>query len=776
MKQFIKAHRSQLKWISILLLILFLIWYAFCLPKQLFNDSTATVVLDRNGKLLGAKIAEDGQWRFAESDSVPYKFKTCIIQFEDRNFYKHPGVSIQGIGRSVVQNFKNRKIVSGGSTLTMQVVRIMKKNPRRTFLEKIIEMIIATRLEWRYSKKEILCFYTGHAPFGNNVVGLEAASWRYFGRSASSLSWAESATLAVLPNTPGLIYPGKNHERLLAKRNRLLRRLLSIGVLDETAFQLALSEQLPDKPLPLPQLAPHLLVRLIKEGKKGQTITTSIDYVLQEKVAAILKQHSLQLRDNKIFNGAVVVTSIKTGQVLAYVGNTFSEGVENSSNVDCLVAPRSSGSILKPLLYEAAMEDGIINPKTLLLDVPSHFGNFSPKNFSREYDGALPANQALSRSLNIPFVRLLNEYGLEKFHHHLKCCGISTLNQSARHYGLSLILGGAEVKLWDLNKIYTNMAQQLSMNECKSISLLIKRNNSISTIKPMSKACVYATFEAMTEVNRPDEDGNWQVFAGAQKVAWKTGTSFGFRDAWAIGITPDYVVAVWVGNADGEGRPGLTGIRAAAPLMFNVFQQLPKSVSWFSKPLQDMTEIKICRESGYRAGELCEHADNVTVPTTCLNTTVCPYHQLVHLNKHSLKRVDADCENPFEILHTTWYVLPPAIEKYYKYNHPDYKVLPDYKPECLAKISDKSMAILSPRPRAKIYVPIEIDGTVGQTIFEAVHRNSGVKIYWHLDEVYLGETREIHQMALNPVIGEHVLLLTDENGFSQQVKFEVVGK
>lgn len=776
MKKFLKAHQSQLKWMSILLLILFLIWYAFCLPKQLFSDSTATVVLDRNGKLLGAKIAEDGQWRFAETDSVPFKFKTCIVQFEDRHFYSHLGVSVQGIGRSVVQNIKHKKIVSGGSTLTMQLVRIMKKNPKRTFAEKILEMVMATRLELRYNKSEILKSYAAHAPFGNNVVGLEAASWRYFGRGASSLSWAESATLAVLPNAPGLIYPGKNHNRLLAKRNRLLERLHTIGVLDETAYELALNEQLPDKPLPLPQIAPHLLVRLIKEGKKGQTITTGIDILVQEKVVDVLKQNSLQLQDNKIFNGAILVTAVKTGKVLAYVGNTFNHGAEYSSNVDCIMAPRSSGSILKPLLYEAALEDGLINPKTLLLDVPSHYGNFSPKNFSQEYDGALPANEALSRSLNIPFVRLLNEYGLEKFHHHLKRKGISTLHQSARHYGLSLILGGAEVKLWDLNKIYTGMAQQLSANENKGVSLFNKKIDKLKPVEPMDKACIYATFEAMTEVNRPDEDGNWQVFAGAQKIAWKTGTSFGFRDAWAIGVTPDYVVSVWVGNADGEGRPGLTGIKAAAPIMFKVFQQLPRSGQWFNKPLQVMSEVKICRESGYRAGDLCEHAELKTIPSTCLNTTVCPYHQLVHLNKHSLKRVDADCENPFEILHTTWYVLPPAIEKYYKFNHPDYKVLPEYKAACLAKMRDASMTILSPRSHAKIYIPIEIDGSLGRTVFEAVHRNPSVKIYWHLDEAYLGETKEIHQMALNPSVGEHVLLLMDENGIAQQVKFEVVGK
>ncbi len=775
MKKSLKKYKSKVKWFSLLCLLIFITWYIQSLPEKLFNDPTATVILDKQGTLLGAKIADDGQWRFAAGDSISRKFEQCILQFEDRNFYDHPGVSVKGIGRSVVQNIKRGKIVSGGSTITMQLVRIMKKNPKRTFSEKILEMVLATRMEIRYSKKEILGYYSANAPFGNNVVGLEAASWRYFGRGVHHLSWAESATLAVLPNAPGLIYPGKNHERLLAKRDRLLKRLHDVNIIDETTYQLALSEALPEKPLALPQSAKHLLNRLIKEGYKGQTICSSIDAVLQEKAVNILQQHSLQLQENKIFNGAVIITSVKTGKVLAYVGNTSSEDADQGCSVDCIVAARSSGSILKPFLYAKAMEDGVINPKTLLLDVPTHFGSFSPKNFSMQYDGALPANQALSRSLNIPFVRLLNEYGLEKFHNELKKSGITTLQKPARHYGLSLILGGAEVKLWDLNKAYTAMAQTLEMNKIKGVSF-IQNKDEVNKIRAINKACIYTTFEAMVEVNRPDEDGNWKAFSESQKIAWKTGTSFGFRDAWAVGVTPEYVISVWVGNADGEGRPGLTGIKAAAPILFSLFRQVPKAGHWFTKPLAYMNEIKICRESGCRAGELCEHADLVMVPSTCLRTTVCPYHQLVHLNKKSLKRVDADCENPFNILHTAWFILAPGIEKYYKFNHPEYKVLPEFKSECMAKLSDRSMTLVYPKPNSKIYIPIEIDGNIGKTIFEAIHRNNAIKIYWHLDDEYIGETKEIHQLALNPSVGLHTLLLMDENGISQQVKFELVGK
>ncbi len=773
-----KKWRKRLMYVG---LLVFTVWYINCLPKQLFDDTISTVLLDKDGNLLGAKIADDGQWRFETKKPVPEKFKTCILEFEDRNFYSHYGISFKGVGRALAQNIKNKKVVSGGSTITMQLARIMRKNPSRTIPEKILEMILATRMEIRYTKTEILQYYSAHAPFGNNVVGLDAASWRFFGRDPDKLSWAESATLAVLPNAPGLIYPGKNHQRLLEKRNRLLKRLYDEHKIDETTFQLSLKEPLPDKPLPLPQYAPHLLARLIKEGNKGQTIVSSIHLNLQKKAKELLQSHSQLLQENRIFNGSVMITSVKTGEVLAYVGNTHSPDAEQSSDVDCIVAPRSTGSILKPFLYAKSMEDGLITPTTLIPDVPTQFGSFSPKNFTLQYDGAVPANKALARSLNIPMVRLLNEYGLEKFHRGLKQLGLSTLNKPAKHYGLSLILGGAEAKLWDLSTAYTHMAQKLRYNTVQPVSMI---TDSLANFKrrkkqkpfEMDRACIYSTFEAMVDVNRPDEDGNWRIFSSSQKIAWKTGTSFGFRDAWAIGVTPDYVVAVWIGNADGEGRPGLTGIKAAAPLLFDMFAQLPKSAHWFNAPLEDMSSAVICTESGHRASELCPKTEKRMIPKTCMNTTSCPYHQIVHLTLNGKQRVDSECEDVYHMKHVTWFLLPPLIEKYYKFNHPNYKELPNYKPECLSKISDRAMALLYPKPNSKIYVPVEIDGNIGRTIFEATHRNISTTVYWHLDDNYIGETKEIHQMALNPSIGKHKLMLIDENGITVQLKFEAIGK
>lgn len=783
-----KSMKPFLKKWSLRLLLLFSVafvpWYVCCLPDELFTDPDSTVLLDKDGKLLGAKIATDGQWRFSPGKKVPKKFETCLLEFEDRSFYEHYGISLRGIGRAVVQNFRNKKVVSGGSTLTMQLARMMRKNPPRTMSEKTLEMVLATRIEIRYSKNEILGFYSAHAPFGNNVVGLEAASWRYYGRSSENLSWAECATLAVLPNAPGLIYPGKNHARLLAKRNRLLKRLYEKNKLDKTTYELALAEPLPERPLPLPQLAPHLLSRLMQEGQSGKTIYSSIDANMQQKAMQQLAYHSQILAENKIYNGAVIISSVKSGKVLVYIGNTANRNAEHAGDVDCICAPRSTGSILKPFLYEKCLEDGVITPNMLLPDIPTQYGSFAPKNFTKQYDGAVAANKALARSLNIPMVRLLNEYGLSKFQGDLRQLGLSTLHKPATYYGLSLILGGAEARLDELNAAYLNLAQQLKQDKTKPLSFLRdvrkgkknKRQEKRGATGLQNRACIYTTFEAMVDVNRPDEDGNWRAFASAQKIAWKTGTSFGFRDAWAIGVTPEYVVAVWIGNADGEGRPGLTGIKAAAPLLFDLFGQLPKSAQWFEMPRKEYARVPVCIESGHRALPQCEKADTALIPVSCLGAPACPYHQIIHLNKNGKYRVDSECESVYNMKHVSWFVLPPLVEKYYKFNHPSYRSLPDYEPACLAKISDRAFTVLYPRPNTRIYVPLEIDGSIGRTVFEATHRNPGLKIYWHLDDQYIGETKEIHQLALNPSPGSHQLTLIDENGISSQVKFEVVGR
>ena len=767
---------------------LLFLWFWFCLPSQLFNDPTCTVLDDKNGNLMCAQIASDGQWRFPYDDSVPEKFEKCIVQFEDRSFYHHLGVNPLALARALKQNISSDHTVSGGSTITMQVIRLMRKGRSRSFYNKFIEMIMATRLEITYSKKHILALYASNAPFGTNVVGLDAASWRYFGRSPKQLSWAEMATLAVLPNAPTLINPGKNRDKLFAKRNRLLDQLLSAGIIDKSTCEISKQEPLPDKPFPLPQFAPHLLTRASKEGNNGKRVHTTLDLHLQQRVTDIIALHHKDLEGNEIHNAAALVLDVNSGNVLAYVGNTDESDPQYGCDVDVINAPRSTGSILKPFLYASMLNDGELIPNMLVPDIPTDIGGYSPKNYSLTYDGAVPAKRALARSLNVPIVKLLQQYGVERFHYLLRKVGLSTIDKPADHYGLSLILGGAEGKLWDIAGVYAGMARTLDhytlyngkydRNDIRApqyIPIREKPKKDLGQAGFFDAASIYLTFEAMVEVSRPDEESGWRQFSSSSKIAWKTGTSFGFRDGWAIGVTPKYVVAVWVGNADGEGRPGLVGVKTAAPVMFDIFNVLKPS-GWFSQPYDEMTKIAVCRQSGYRAMDICPDKDSMWVPNSGLKTPPCSHHRLVHLDASGKYRVTSDCEDVNNMQHVPWFVLPPAQEWYYKSKNPSYKELPPYRPDCMNPAGMNSMELIYPKLLTKIYVPVELDGKKGKCIFEVAHRRSNATIFWHLDNDYIGETKGIHQMGLSPDAGMHTLTLVDENGETLVQKFEIVDK
>lgn len=774
--------------ISIIKLILpegfmfFLFWYVFCLPNPLFADPYSTVLFDKNGFILSARISKDGQWRLPENKDVPEKFKAALIEFEDKTFYDHPGISARGIGRAIIQNSSSMKIKSGGSTLTMQLARLSRNEKSRGLWDKIVESLMATRIEISYSKDEIISKYSAHAPFGGNVVGLEAASWRYFGRSADKLSWAESATLAVLPNAPSLIFPGKNTERLKRKRDRLLVSLHKHGKIDQEELKLALTEPLPGKPIPIPQLATQLLDHAIQDGFSEKRIYTSIEKHLQEQVLLSLERYHNEYLQHEVQNMAAIVVDIKTNKVISYVGNTsdFNRNGAESSIVDCANARRSTGSILKPLLYAAAMEKGEISPESILPDIPTHISGFSPKNFNQTYDGAVSAKLALARSLNVPMVRLLAEHGTQNFHQELKNLGFTTFDRPTSEYGLSLILGGAETSLFEVCGVYASLAQQLNSSlkgtkyKGQKISYLNEDNKDNKTLikKQFSASVIYQMFESMVEVNRPGEEANWRYLGNGNKIAWKTGTSYGFRDAWSIGVTKDYLVGVWVGNADGEGRPGLTGISMAAPILFDLFDKLPRT-NWFARPEYDMMTATICRHSGFRSTNNCEDIDTLILPKTMAQLEGCRYHQIIHLDKSELFQVSRSCFEDSEIKSKSWFVLPAAMEEYYKLKSPDYKILPPWKKGCNPLNTNENIAIHYPKKNSKIKVPIGVDGNKTTVVFEASHRRSLTKIYWHLDDEFLGSTSELHQMNLQPDIGNHILLLIDEHGESISSNFEI---
>lgn len=765
-------------------LFILIVWYTFCLPKELFNKPTSTVIVDAENELLGALISEDGQWRFPKNSFVPAKFKTCVIQFEDEYFYNHPGFNPISMIKALRQNISAGTIKRGGSTLTQQVIKLSRNQRKRTYLEKLKEVILATRLEIRVSKEEILALWSSNAPFGGNVVGLDAASWRYFNRKPSDLSWAESATLAVLPNAPNLIYPGKNQKKLLVKRNRLLKKLMTNNIIDSLTYHLSLSEELPQKPYPLPQVAPHLLQKIHKQDK-GNLKKVSIDKNLQDHINNIVGRHYRQLKQNEIYNAAVLVLDVEERKVLAYIGNTPTDR-KHHKDVDVIDKPRSTGSILKPFLYTAMLDDGKLLPEMLLPDIPTQIGNYRPENYTKEYMGAVSAKKALSMSLNIPAVKMLQKYGVNKFHHYLRTMPLRNIRANPNRYGLSLILGGAESNLWDLCSTYAAFASTLSnynlhnsryySNEFVNPSYIVEDRIKLGKLSKdkdiFDAASIYLTFESMKEVNRPGVEQNWKFFNSSRAIAWKTGTSFGFRDAWAIGITKKYVVGVWVGNADGEGRPGLVGVQTAAPILFDVFDKLPKS-EWFEAPLDAMDQIHICNKSGYRASEFCNETDIKLVQSSGLKTEVCPYHIPILMDKTETYQVNNSCDNVENITRKSWFMLPPAMEYYYKQRNPLYKETPPFKDSCSSQEKTR-LSFIFPKESAGVYLPKDFNGKKSELIFRVAHSQPNTTIYWYLNETYLGQTNEIHDMAIQPRAGKHRITAMDEFGteISRQIEIK----
>lgn len=781
--------------ISDVFCLLLVLWFWFALPSKLFVSPTSYVVEASNGTLLSAAIARDGQWRFPVADAVPEKFAKCIIAFEDKRFYQHNGVDFLAMARAMRQNFKAKGVVSGGSTLSMQVIRLSRKESR-TVWQKLIELVLAMRLELRYSKTDILKLYAANAPFGSNVVGLEAASWRYFGRSPEGLSWGEMATLAVLPNSPSLVHPGKNAAKLIRKRNDLLDKIAGLKMIDQATANLSKLEPIPGKPQALPQNAPHLLNRFKTERaalKSNSTrIVSTLDYDLQLKVNTLLKRYNNRYRANDIDNIAALVLDVRNGTVLSYVGNNYQpENKEVESHVDMIRAARSPGSTLKPLLYASMLNDGFILPKTLIPDVPTQINGYSPQNYDLGYDGAIPADQALSRSLNIPAVKMLQSYKYQRFYDKLKTMGFSTLTQPADHYGLSLILGGSEVTMWDLAKAYLGMARTLNhFNNYKGkynphdydapTYLKEERDTRFDEYETqvnstLDHGSIWNTFNAMEELMRPGEEGLWEQFSSSQRVAWKTGTSFGFRDAWAIGLSADYVVCVWVGNADGEGRPGLTGVDVAAPVLFDIFRQLPNG-KWFQTPKNQLKKMRVCKQSGYKAGEYCRDVVEQLVSPAGEKTGLCPYHKLIHLDATASYRVTDQCEPTSSMVHQSWFILPPAMEYYYKIKNSDYKALPPFKAGCEVSGSNYVMDMIYPKNNASIYIPVELDGSRGKVVLNATHRNNDTRIYWHIDNEYVATTKTYHQLAVSPTPGKHTLTLVDENGERLVQTFTILDK
>ena len=752
-------------------------WHS--LPQPLFNSPYSSILLDRNNQLLEARIASDEQWRFPPSETLPSSYIKAVLLFEDKRFYTHSGVDFLALGRATLQNIKAKEVVSGASTLSMQVIRLASDNQSRTLSTKLIETLQALRLEFSYDKQEILNLYASHAPFGGNVVGISAASWRYFGRAPESLSWAESALLAVLPNRPNYLRPGKNQQKLKQKRDRLLARLQQAGEFDQLQLTLALSEPLPDKILAFPKRAPHLLETLISRNFNQAVIKTSLNSNLQAQVQSVTDNYAQRLLNSQITHLAAVVLDNKSGLPVAYIGNSgFSHNPHSGKGIDLLHRARSTGSILKPLLYATMLQQGEITPLQLVEDTPTKFKGYQPENYDLKFRGVVPAKQALAQSLNIPAVNMLKQYGIKPFYDFLEIRGMSTLHRNADDYGLPLILGGAEGTLWEMTHLYMQLARAAQSLPAQAISRLPTiaiEEPSILDTSHLGAGAAWLTLNALLEVGRPGSESRWRQFSNSRKVAWKTGTSYGFRDGWAIGTTAEYTIGVWTGNAEGGGVPGLTGTQAAAPLLFELFNLLPKT-HWFSKPEYDLRQVRVCKNDGFLATPYCD-SKIIDLPLVSSYSKISPYHMRIHTDVKQHYRVSSACEPVHKLSSLNWFTLPPHVAFYYQKQHSEYRPMPKWRQDCLNFMSAQSpISFIYPHKGTQIYLPTTMDGSRTKMVSELAHQYSASQVYWYLDQEYLGTTQQIHQMEIGPGLGKHELLVVDEAGNQQVLGFEVLSQ
>lgn len=811
--KFKKNLRRRKKPLLIILGLLALGYLLIPLPSPLFKADYSTVIFDERGQILRVFLNSAEQWSLPprEDLQIPQKLKTAVLAYEDRYFYYHPGINPAALARALRQNLSSRRTVSGASTLTMQVARLIAPK-ERTYLNKLLEILQALKIETQYSKEEILRLYLNHAPYGGNIVGYQAASLRYFRKLPEALTWGEAATLAVLPNAPGLISPDINREALKNKRDRLLQRLQAQGSIDEETLQLSVLEPLPEGSFPFEMLAPHLgqylkdrltVQQLAKKsgGSSGGIIFTTLNADYQRAIEEIVRRQVGYLQKEGIMNGAVLVAETGSGKVRAYVGSQNFFDTAARGQVDGVRAPRSPGSLLKPLLYALSMDEGILLPQTLLNDVPTFYGAFSPSNADEKYDGIVSAKEALARSLNVPAVRLLYTYGVSPFYLFLKSAGVSTLFRSPDDYGLPLILGGAEVTVWDMAMLFRGLAnggrfeplvvlEESGAQGAKGMAQSAERRAPASLFAPrsalhaphypslLSPMACYLTLNMLRELKRPGAEYYWEQYQNQWPLAWKTGTSYGQRDAWAVGVNPQWTIAVWVGNFSGEGNPSLGGARCAGPLLFEIFNYLPKDPnhSWFAKPEEDAATLEICLETGFLAGNDCPNHVFVEAPRYMKPLRLCPYHQRIFVSDDEKYQVCSLCWEPGHYHDRERLIYPPEVAQYLRGRGQILGELPPHKPDCPGQLSQGpggrlTLQIVYPQEDARLWVPRDFGGELQKVILRAAHRENRRMIYWYLDNRYLGSTINRHEQAVELARGWHVLEVVDESGFRDRKRF-----
>lgn len=727
----------------ILLFIYLIKVYITYNPKKLVKEiNYSKVVLDRKGEILSVFLNNEEEFHIKYDGEVPETLKIAVINYEDKKFYSHSGVDYPRILKSFFNNMIGRKKM-GASTISMQVVKLLEPK-KRTYFNKLVEVVKAYKLESEFSKEEILKIYLNNVPYGSNIVGYSGAIKMYFNKEVKDLSYAEATLLAVLPNSPGILNLKKNNDKLENKRNRLLKTLLDRKLIDERQYKFSLLEKFPNKIYYYEKKAPQFSI-FLKNRYPEKIIKSTLDYNLQKKLEKIVHDYSNAMKDVGINNAAVLVVNNKTKEVLAYVASQDFYDKRNNGEIDGLQAKRSPASLLKPFLFALSIDDGLIVPDSIYPDVPIYFGNFYPKNSTNTFTGMVKIEEALIKSLNIPFVKLLSDYGVDRFYYFLENNDNYPEDRFDK-YGLSLILGTREMRPVDIAKLYMGLANYGKVSNLKYTLTEDKPKE----YQQFSKGASYLTLDTLSKVVRP---GNENLYSEQRPISWKTGTSYGMKDAWSVGVSPDYTVLVWLGNFNQKSIFSLSGVETAGNLLFKVFNIVDINSRTFEKPTDDLKEIEIDEKTGYRKFYNVE-SKKVLYPKYAKLLRISPYYKKIFVDEDDME-IDSRSQNFDKRKEKIVIEYPIEVSNYFFVN---------------GVRENKNVKIAYPVQNLNIFVPKDFDGY--KKVAMKLYNPNNEYVYWYLDEDYVGYSNE-KEKFFELDIGKHKLTIVTENGAREEVKFNI---
>lgn len=748
--------------IAIIMCLLFLFDLVFPLPDDI---EYSTIITDSKHEIIHAYLTSDQKWRMKTGlDEISPLLKKTLIEKEDKYFYYHPGVNFISLIRAFTKNIFRMKRTSGASTITMQVARALEPK-KRTYWNKGIEVFRAFQLEFKYSKDEILQLYLNLVPYGGNIEGVKSAAILYFNKSPGHLSLAEITALSVIPNRPSSLVIGQNNGRITAVRNAWLNKFARDKIFTQKEIEDALHEPLTAKRGSVPQLLPQLCYKLKKEG--GGIIATNIVLNSQLKIEKLVQDYVRTLYYKDIRNAAAIVVDNATHRVIAYVGSANFSDTLDGGQVNGATAIRQPGSTLKPLLYGLCIDEGLLTPQMVLTDVAITYNGYSPENYDKTFNGYVTMEYALEHSLNIPAVKSLRLLGKDKLIKRLAECNFEQVKKDQRKLGLSLILGGCGASLEELTGLYACFA-----NGGLYIKPALVQNIGKSASKRiLSAASAYMINEILSKVNRPDFPLNWQSTERMPKIAWKTGTSYGRRDAWSIGYNKNYTVGIWVGNFSGIGNAFLSGANAATPLLFKIFNTIDynSDEEWFQQP-KDCDVRMVCAETGLTPNDYCNniHMDYF-IPMISANRQ-CDNKKEVIISADESISYCKNCMPENGYRKKVYTVVSPDMQSYFEDKHIAYDRIPPHNPYCEIILKEGAPVITFPSENAEYLIskkdkePLQLTCNVS---------NDVNRVYWYINNRFYKASAARSKQFFIPEEGPVKISCTDDKGRNRDIWIKV---